>query len=184
MKRTVFYELLKRVRDETKKQSDILLKKEIETIKKEKSNEWEMLIGYNVKTKHSHNARQDLCGCLQAQYTENDLSESLYPPSTHFSAKLHYDSNIYLNQLMFNGNILNDMFQKDMMKITKAINQETGDAVTFRMGSFYLSFILIVYLYKKNTLIKDRLKQFLRVKRRYKTIISMKIIQSPQKFLI
>eukprot|EP01083_Nonionella_stella_P096224 270421_1 len=100
LKRSMFYELLKRVRAESKKQSDLLLKAEIDSIKTTKPNEWSQLISYNVSSKYSQNARQDLCGCLTPKYNEDDLSEDKYPPSTHFSAKKHYDTNIYLNELM------------------------------------------------------------------------------------
>eukprot|EP01083_Nonionella_stella_P107539 311542_1 len=134
LKRCMFYELLKRVRAESKTQSDLLLKTEIDAIKTAKPNEWTRLISYNVNTKHSQNARQDSCGCLRPIYSEDDLSEDNYPPSTHFSAKKHYDTNIYLNELMFRANIINDLFQNDMKRITKQINQQTGDDVTFRMG--------------------------------------------------
>eukprot|EP01084_Bolivina_argentea_P090652 163312_1 len=134
LKRSMFYELLKRVRAESKTQSDLLLKTEIDQIKTAKPNEWAQLISYDVKTKYSQNARQDSCGCLRPKYTEDDLSEDQYPPSTHFSAKKHYDTNIYLNELMFRANIINDLFQNDMKRITKQINQQTGDDVTFRMG--------------------------------------------------
>eukprot|EP01084_Bolivina_argentea_P137303 241810_1 len=47
LKTTLFYELLMRVRKESKKQSDILLKEQIDKIKKEKPNEWNELIEYN-----------------------------------------------------------------------------------------------------------------------------------------
>eukprot|EP01083_Nonionella_stella_P283184 963746_1 len=87
LKRSMFYELLTRVRDESKKQSDLLLKTQIDSVKAEKPNEWAQLVSYNVNTKYSQNARQDLCGCLIPKYTEDDLSEDKYPPSTHFSAK-------------------------------------------------------------------------------------------------
>eukprot|EP01083_Nonionella_stella_P039056 106214_1 len=40
LKRSMFYELLKRVRGESKKQSDLLLKTEIDAIKTAKPNEW------------------------------------------------------------------------------------------------------------------------------------------------
>eukprot|EP01083_Nonionella_stella_P125586 379838_1 len=134
LKRSLFYELLKRVRDESKTQSDLLLKTEIDLIKADKPNDWAQLIAYDVDTKYSKNARQDVCGCLTPTYKEDDLSEDKYPPSTHFSAKKHYDTNMYLNELMFRANIINDSFQNEMKQITKQINQETGDDVTFRMG--------------------------------------------------
>eukprot|EP01083_Nonionella_stella_P223513 796513_1 len=118
LKRSMFYELLKRVRGASKKQSDLLLKTEIDSIKADKPKEWAQLISYTVITKYSKNARQDLCGCLTPKYDENDLSEDKYPPSTHFSAKKHYDTNIYLNELMFRANIMNDLFQNDMKRIT------------------------------------------------------------------
>eukprot|EP01083_Nonionella_stella_P109877 320959_1 len=101
LKRTMFYELLKRVRDESKIQSDLLLKTKIDSIQTDKPKQWKQLISYNVNTEYSQIARQDLCGCLTPKYSEADLSEDRYPPSTHFSAKKHYDTNIYLNELMF-----------------------------------------------------------------------------------
>ena len=134
LKTTLFYELLSRVRAESKKQSDLLLKDKINKIKKEKPDEWNQLIKYNVSTKYSKNARQDSCGCLIPKYNENDLSEEKYPPSTHFSAKKHYDKNIYLNQLLFRANIMNDLFQKDMKIITKTISEEHNINVLYRAG--------------------------------------------------
>ncbi len=151
LKRTMFYELLKRVRAETKKQSNLLLKTRIDSIKKDKPNEWQQLIGYDLNTKHCKTARQDLCGCLKPEYKEDDLSEDIYPPSIHFSAKKHYDTKIYLNELMFRANIINDLFQNDMKRITKEIGQEIGDTVIFRMGllyicTFYMLYIIILIL--------------------------------------
>eukprot|EP01083_Nonionella_stella_P040726 110418_1 len=134
LKGTMFYELLWRVRKESKRQSDRLLKDRINTIKSEKPSEWNQLTQYNVNTAHSRNARQDLCGCLIPKYTETDLSEELYPPSTHFNAKKHYDKNIYLNELLFNANILDDVFQKHMKLITKEIALECDMNAKYRAG--------------------------------------------------
>ncbi len=134
LKTTLFYELLIRVRNESKKQSDILLKEKIDKIKKEQPNEWSELIGYNVNTKYSHNARQDTVGCLDSKYNENELSEEIYPPSNHFSAKRFYDTCIYLNEILFRANILDNMFQRQMKKITKEINEQTGYDVKYRAG--------------------------------------------------
>eukprot|EP01084_Bolivina_argentea_P312519 541060_1 len=134
LKTTLFWELLIRVRAESKKQSDLLLKEKIDKIKNEKPSEWNQLVTYNVHTQYSKTARQDKCGCLLPQYTEEQLSEDIYPPSTHFSAKKHYDTAIYLNQLLFRANILDDMFQQDMKRITKEINKQTGHQVIYRAG--------------------------------------------------
>eukprot|EP01083_Nonionella_stella_P076951 209890_1 len=136
LQKTMFYELLVRVKKESKKQSDILLKKDIDLIKNETRNEWNQLVAYtcDVNTKYSSNARQDVCGCLIPKYNEHDLSDEIYPPSTHFSAKKHYDTKIYLNELLFQANIINEQFQNDMKMITKEINTEIGSTVTFRMG--------------------------------------------------
>eukprot|EP01084_Bolivina_argentea_P312517 541054_1 len=71
LEKTLFIELLTRVRAESRKQSDLLLKQKIDKIKTEKPNEWNELIEYNVNTKHSHNARQDTVGCLTPEYKEN-----------------------------------------------------------------------------------------------------------------
>ena len=146
LKKTMFYELLIRVRKETKIQSNKLLKTEIDSIKNDKPNEWKELIEYNVITKHSKNARQDLSGGLVSKYTESELSENKYPASIHFSAKKHYDTNIYLNELMFTANIINDSFQNDMKRMTKEINEETGDSATFRMGFFFFFFSFYKYI--------------------------------------
>eukprot|EP01083_Nonionella_stella_P206941 752229_1 len=50
LKKSMFYELLKRVRAESKTQSDLLLKTEIDSIKAAKPKEWTRLISYNVTT--------------------------------------------------------------------------------------------------------------------------------------
>eukprot|EP01084_Bolivina_argentea_P040361 74597_1 len=136
LKSTLFWELLSRVRTETKRQSDILLRAEINAIQENEPNEWKQLREYNLETKYSKTARQDSCGngCLMSKYMETELSKDIYPPSTHFSAKKHYDTNIYLNELIFRANIVNDMFQNDMRNITKTINEEAGDSISFRMG--------------------------------------------------
>eukprot|EP01084_Bolivina_argentea_P086230 155859_1 len=131
---TLFMELLSRVRAESKKQSDLLLKEKIDKVQKEQPNEWKQLVGYNVITEFSSNARQDSCGCLVSQYTENDLSEDKYPPKIHFNAKKHYDTNIYLNELLFTANILNDVFQADMKAITKEISIEGNIDASFCAG--------------------------------------------------
>ena len=123
-----------RVRKESKNQSDKLLKEKIDKIKAEKPDDWNQLISYNVSTKWSKNARQDVVGCLIPKYGENDLSERKYPSSTHFSAKKHYDTNMYLNELLFNANIMNKTFQIDMNKITKDISMEIGKKIDYRAG--------------------------------------------------
>ena len=74
LKTTLFQELLHRVRSESKKQSNLLLKSKINEIKQEQPDEWNRLISYNVTTKYSSDARQDKCGCLKPKYTEDDLS--------------------------------------------------------------------------------------------------------------
>ena len=142
LQRTLFYELLKRVRIESKKQSDLLLRDEINAIKKEQSNDWQQLIKYDVLTKQSSNARQD--AYIEPLYKEHELSEDKFPPSTHFSAKKFYDTSIYLNNLMFTANILDDRFQSEMMRITKEIGTEINEKVMFRMGLFV--YILCVYI--------------------------------------
>eukprot|EP01084_Bolivina_argentea_P040350 74573_1 len=134
LQKTLFSELLERVRNESKKQSDRLLKEKISVIRRNKPNEWRELASYNVNTKHSKNARQDLCGCIIPIYTEQQLSENIYPPSTHFSAKKHYDTNIYLNELIFRANIMNSLFQKDIKLITKEICLENNISVSYRAG--------------------------------------------------
>merc|ERR1719242_332775 len=134
LKRTLFWELLKRVRLESKKQSDSLLKDEINAIKSEHADDWQQLLKYRVVSEHSKNARQDALGCIVPKYSENELNEERYPPSTHFSAKEHYDSNIYLNELRFRANILDSMFQSDMERITNQITTEINENVTFQMG--------------------------------------------------
>ena len=97
-------ELLKRVRAESKKQSDLLLKDAINKIKSEKSSDWKELIEYNVQAKQSSNARQDFY--ILPLHKESDMSEAMYPPSIHFSAKKCYDTSICLSDLMFAANIL------------------------------------------------------------------------------
>lgn len=131
LKKTLFYELLKRVRSESKKQSDLLLKEKINFIKSEQSNDWQQLIKYKL---NSSNARQDVY--IQPLFEETDLSEDKYPPSSHFSAKKFYDTSIYLNDLMFTANILNDEFQRDMMRISEEIGKEINENVSFRMGMY------------------------------------------------
>eukprot|EP01084_Bolivina_argentea_P205339 350803_1 len=127
----LFWELLCRVRKESKKQSDLLLKDKINRIKTTKTNDWNELIKYNVKTNYS-NVRQDIWN--KAKYKEDDLNEDLYPPSTHFSAKKFYDTSIFLNELMFTANILDNVFQTDMKIITEQICLETGDKCSYKAG--------------------------------------------------
>eukprot|EP01083_Nonionella_stella_P307226 1079064_1 len=135
LKTTLFNELLERVRAESKKQSDLLLKEKIDQIKKDKPSEWNDLISYHVNTKHSSNARQDLCGCLIPKYDKDALSAEKYPPSTHFSAQKHYDTNMYLNELIFRANILDSAFQDSMKQNTKEINEATeNSSVEYRAG--------------------------------------------------
>eukprot|EP00485_Elphidium_margaritaceum_P004960 CAMPEP_0202691088 /NCGR_PEP_ID=MMETSP1385-20130828/5900_1 /ASSEMBLY_ACC=CAM_ASM_000861 /TAXON_ID=933848 /ORGANISM="Elphidium margaritaceum" /LENGTH=1286 /DNA_ID=CAMNT_0049346437 /DNA_START=228 /DNA_END=4088 /DNA_ORIENTATION=- len=134
LKKTLFWELLHRVRTESKKQSDKTLKHEIDTLEKEKAQQWNDLVMFNVKTKYSSNARQDSCGCLMPKFSQEELSETRYPPSTHFSALKHYDANIYLNELLFVANILDKEFQDAIKTITKEINREIGAKAAFRAG--------------------------------------------------
>eukprot|EP01084_Bolivina_argentea_P174306 301944_1 len=134
LRKTLFHELLIRVRNESKKQSDLLLKDKINKIKLEKPDVWKELISFNINTKYSKNARQDIAGCIIPKYKEHNLSEQKYPPSTHFNAKKHYDTRIFLNEILFRGNVIDSEFQNDMKRITKKINFETGDTVTYRAG--------------------------------------------------
>merc|ERR1719242_3031223 len=134
LKKTLFWELLKRVREESKKQSNLLLKDEINAIKSEHADDWQQLLKYRVVSEHSKNARQDALECIVPKFSEHDLNEERYPPSTHFSAKKHYDTNIYLNELMFRANILNDEFQSDMKRMAKQIGEDIDERVSFRMG--------------------------------------------------
>eukprot|EP01084_Bolivina_argentea_P062673 114623_1 len=138
LKSTLFHELLDRVRKESKKQSDSLLAGKINKIKSEKPQQWNQLIKFNINTKYSANARQDSCGCLLSKYTQDQLSEELYPSSTHFSARKHYDTNLYLNQLLFNANIINSTFQHDMKLLTKQIEMENKNdmsgKISYRAG--------------------------------------------------
>ena len=60
----------------------------------------------------------------------NTLSQDLYPPSNHFSAQKHYDTNMYLNQLLFRANILDSTFQHEIKQITQQINAD----VIYRAG--------------------------------------------------
>ena len=72
---------------------------------------------------------------MDPKYKEIHLSEDKYPPSTHFSAKKHYDTNIYLNELLFGANILDDQFQRDMKYITKKISEEMeDDTISYKAG--------------------------------------------------
>ena len=134
LKHTLFWELLTRVRKESKRQSDILLKDKINQIKTETPEQWTSLTKYNVITKHSKDARQDKVEAIIPKFTASDLSADTYPPTTYFDAKIHYDTNIYLNELLFQANIMNLMFQKDMKAITKQIKSEEGIKCTYRAG--------------------------------------------------
>eukprot|EP01084_Bolivina_argentea_P011978 22431_1 len=79
LQKTMFWELLIRVRKESKKQSDLLLKEQINKVKAEKMDDWNQLTQYNVNTKYSSNARQDKCGCIVPKFKAEDLSEEKYP---------------------------------------------------------------------------------------------------------
>ena len=134
LQQTLFWELLHRVRTESKKQSDVLLKHEIDAIQSNSPEQWQTLISYNVITKYSKNARQDAVNAIIPRFKAEDLSADKYPPSTHFDAKIHYDTNIYLNELLFQANVMDNMFQRDMKYITKSIKKKTGMDVTYRAG--------------------------------------------------
>eukprot|EP01083_Nonionella_stella_P011937 33858_1 len=131
---TLFYELFCRVQQESKKQGDLLLKNEMEQIKTQQPDLWHQLVSFNVATKYSiaNNARQDDCGCLTAKYTESELLK--YPSSTTFNATKHYDSNIYLNELLFRAGQLNESFQRDVKLLSKQIANEIGGNVMYRAG--------------------------------------------------
>eukprot|EP01084_Bolivina_argentea_P312520 541062_1 len=132
LKTTLFWELLTRVRNESKNQSDLLLKEKINTIKSYGIDEWKELTSFNVQTEYSNNARQDVVGCLKPNYSLNELSK--YPPSTHFSASKHYDTVQYLGELLFRANVLDRIFQKDMKMVAIKIGQEKKISVTYRSG--------------------------------------------------
>eukprot|EP01084_Bolivina_argentea_P137299 241805_1 len=132
LKKTLFYELLKRVRTESKKQSDLLLKQKVDSMKSKSVDEWNALTTFNVNTQYSAIARQDLDidGCLQPKFSVDDLSVKKYPPSTHFSAQKHYDTAIYLNELLFNANIMDKQFQRDMQSIVTDIKNDKDNNIT------------------------------------------------------
>ena len=67
-------------------------------------------------------------------YKESDLSEAKYPPSTHLSAKKFYDIAIYLNDLLFTADILDEQYQRDMMLVSK----ETANG----MNAIYIAEII------------------------------------------
>ena len=75
---------------------------------------------------------QDKVNAMITKYAAKDSSADKYHPSTHFVAKIHYDTNIFLNELLFQANIMDNMFQKDVKCITKSIKKETGMNVTYR----------------------------------------------------
>eukprot|EP01083_Nonionella_stella_P280153 952922_1 len=130
----LFCELLHRVEMQSKKQSDLLLKDKINQIKSTQQEKWNALIEYNVIVDNSdRNARQDICGCLMPKYTKSDLNK--YGSSTHFSPTKHYDKNIYLNELLFNANIIDNLFQKDVKMLINDIHSENQHInVTYRAG--------------------------------------------------
>eukprot|EP01084_Bolivina_argentea_P287027 492466_1 len=133
LQKTMFIELLKRVKAESKKQADVLLKEKIDKIKMDKPDEWNQLIGYNAVSTYSNDARQDICGCLIPKYTKSDLNQ--YRTSTHFSPTKHYDQNIYLNEMLFNANILDDTFQKHVKQIVNEIKNKNPEImVKYRAG--------------------------------------------------
>mmetsp|Transcript_38958 Transcript_38958/g.63691 ORF Transcript_38958/g.63691 Transcript_38958/m.63691 type:complete len:1180 (+) Transcript_38958:2-3541(+) len=137
LKKTLFWELLHRVRAETQKQSELLLKAKIDGIKQESADDWLALTSFDVApgvAVDARGVRQDTCGCLSPQYTESELSETRYPPSTHFSAKRHYDTKLYLNDLLFRGNILDADFQAAVKRASKAIADEIGVKCSYRAG--------------------------------------------------
>ena len=103
----------------------------INKIKSEKSSDWKQLTEYNVQTKQSSNARQDVY--ILPLHKESEMSEAMYPPSIHFSAKKFYDTAIWLNDLMFAADILDEQFQRDMMFINKEIAADISEQVPFRM---------------------------------------------------
>ena len=65
--------LKKALKETTYPRKHLLLKEKIDTIKEENPNDWNQLISYNVNTKWSKNARQDVCKCIQPKYDKHEL---------------------------------------------------------------------------------------------------------------
>eukprot|EP01083_Nonionella_stella_P149394 474432_1 len=132
LENTLFWELLIRVREEAKRQSNLLLNKEILKLKHQKTDEWKALTEYDVISngKHSDNARQDVCAGIKPKWTEEQLNGV---SSVNFDAKMHYDHNIYLNEILLCANALDVAFQKEVRKLSEQICDEyNGSILTAR----------------------------------------------------
>eukprot|EP01083_Nonionella_stella_P293298 997407_1 len=132
LENTLFWELLIRVRKEAKRQSNLLLNKEILKLKHQKTDEWKALTEYDVISngKHSDNARQDVCAGIKPKWTEEQLNGV---SSVNFDAKMHYDHNIYLNEILLCANALDVAFQKEVRKLSEQICDEyNGSILTAR----------------------------------------------------
>eukprot|EP01084_Bolivina_argentea_P225213 380659_1 len=130
LKTTLFHELLIRVRVETQKQSDLLLKTNINQMISE-TRLWNELIAFNKQTQGN---RQDNSGCHVPKYARVDLSDDKFPPSIYFSASRYYDMNVYCSELVFRANTMDEMFQIQMQSITKQINEAVGTKAVYRAG--------------------------------------------------
>eukprot|EP01084_Bolivina_argentea_P280918 480512_1 len=126
-KLTLFNELLERTQTENQRQGELLLTNKIKTIKKTDSRNWNELCKFDVKSDliKYENVRQDadiFKKSIKAPYTENQLKN--YTQTNSFNPTAHVNLNIYLQQLLFYSNIIDDDFQQAMKSITNQILQK------------------------------------------------------------
>eukprot|EP01084_Bolivina_argentea_P172133 298190_1 len=128
--KTLFSRLLQVVEEQLNIVSEEMLSEGIETMKFQ--DEWDELVEYKeIKTDENKAARHDDYKCIPPKFDETQM----YPSTTHFNARKHYDSNIYLNQLILLANRLDSVFQNDVKNLTQDICKINNiKDCTFRAG--------------------------------------------------
>ena len=131
MKKTLYWELLRRVRKEIIKQSDTIIRHTMDKIRTSQTRQWSLLKTYKISTKYQ-SVRQDTAGVIAPRFGDRDLEN--FKTSSNFKAKSEYDTNLYLNQLLFRANILDNLFQTEMKSVTKLIKHKNAMDITYRAG--------------------------------------------------
>ena len=124
---TLFEELLIRVEKESGIQVELDLTNKINQIQTNMKDEWNKMIKFDYNSSSNNNkelniARQDKVNFgIKSEYNIIDFYDFKCEPS--FDPKLHYDIELYLNELILKANLINHKFQKDVSLLTQKIKQ-------------------------------------------------------------
>eukprot|EP01083_Nonionella_stella_P315613 1140538_1 len=127
----LFEELIIKVQEESKKQAKNWLSDEIAKMKTDEQT-WDALIGYGDDDDITAIPRQDaLNKGLKAARPKLDF---IRDKTIGFDPIQHYNSNIYLNQLLLMANKVDGEFQTEMDRITNEIKAKNALTAQYRGG--------------------------------------------------